>query len=347
MSTPTNTEVGLRSSSPVLRIQASKGWVSLRIAELWAYRELLYFLAWRDVKVRYKQTLLGALWAILQPLLTMMIFTLVFSRIAKIPSDGIPYPLFAFSGLVPWTFFAAGLNQSSNSLVTSSNLIKKVYFPRLAIPLATVLSDAVDLILGFSVLVLLMAYYRVAPTYNIVWLPFFVLLAFATSLGVGLWLSAMNVKYRDVRYVVPFLVQFWLFATPIAYGAEESLSHYFTPHIGVSADVDVMKSSRDWFDAYGFRGGPTARFSKIGRLQPFARGLFGYGRYKATYTGPGPSHPYIGGFSFLAGGGSDVRLTGPFAARIAADYERYPSAPTSPTQLLRLSVGLVWRLTAY
>lgn len=191
--------------------------MSLNLRSLWEYRELLYFLTWRDIKVRYKQTALGAAWAILQPTATMLIFSLFFGRLVKVPSDGVPYPLFAFAALVPWTFFANGLNQSSNSLIASANLLKKVYFPRLAIPVATVLAGVVDFILAFVVLLLLMAYYRVVPTINIVWTPLLLMLAFVTSLGVGLWMSALNVKYRDVRYVVPFLLQIWFFSTPVAY----------------------------------------------------------------------------------------------------------------------------------
>ena len=201
----------------ILNIEPSNSWVSLRLGDLWQYRELLYFLIWRDIKVRYKQTAFGAAWAIMQPVFTMLIFSLFFGRLAKMPSDGIPYPLFTFAALVPWTFFANGLNQSSNSLVASANLLKKVYFPRLVIPLATVLAGVVDFILAFVVLLLLMAFYRTTPTIHIIWIPLFLLLALITSLGVGLWLSALNVKYRDVRYVVPFIVQIWMFSTPIVY----------------------------------------------------------------------------------------------------------------------------------
>ena len=206
-----------RSNPQIVFIKPSKGWVSLNLRSLWEYRELLYFLTWRDIKVRYKQTALGAAWAILQPTATMLIFSLFFGRLVKVPSDGVPYPLFAFTALVPWTFFANGLNQSSNSLIASANLLKKVYFPRLAIPVATVLAGVVDFILAFAVLLLLMAYYRVSPTINIIWTPLLLVLAFVTSLGVGLWMSALNVKYRDVRYVVPFLLQIWFFSTPVAY----------------------------------------------------------------------------------------------------------------------------------
>ncbi len=200
-----------------LRIEPDCGRTSLRLRELWEYRELLYFLTWRDIKVRYKQTALGATWAILQPLLAMVVFSLFFGRLAKVPSDGIPYSMFAYAGLVPWMFFANGLTQSSNSLVASSNLITKVYFPRLAIPIATVLAGVVDLFLSGIVLAAMMLLHSTPVTAKIFFLPLFVLLALAASLGVGLWLSALNVRYRDIRYVVPFLTQFWLFATPIAY----------------------------------------------------------------------------------------------------------------------------------
>ena len=202
---------------PRLRIAPSRGWVSLKLRELWEYRELLYFLVWRDIKVRYKQTALGASWAIIQPFMTMVVFSLFFGHLARMPSDGLPYPIFTFAALVPWAFFANGLNQSSNSLVGSSNLITKVYFPRLIVPLASVFSGIVDFLIAFGVLLGMMLYYGLVPTLNILWLPLYVLLALVTSLGVGLWLSALNVEYRDVRYIIPFITQFWLFATPIAY----------------------------------------------------------------------------------------------------------------------------------
>lgn len=207
------------SPIPVVRIAPSKGWVSLRLEDVWEYRELLYFLVWRDVKVRYKQTLLGGAWAVLQPLLTMAVFSLFFGRLAKLPSDNIPYPIFAYSALVPWTFFQNGLSNASNSLVGSANLIKKVYFPRLAIPVASVLAGLVDFAFAFAILVIMMLFYGVVPTAQVLWLPALLLLAVTTALGVGLWLSAMNVQFRDVRYVVPFLVQIWMFATPIAYSS--------------------------------------------------------------------------------------------------------------------------------
>jgi len=202
---------------PVLVIEPTRGWVGLKLRELWEYRELVYFLIWRDVKVRYKQTVLGAMWAIIQPLFSMLVFTVVFGKLAKMPSDGIPYPLFSYAALLPWNYFAQGLSSSSDSLVGSANLIRKVYFPRLAIPVAAVCGGVVDFLIAFGVLLLMMAYFGVAPTANVVWLPFYLLLALVTALGVGLWLSALNVQYRDVKYTVPFLVQFWMYATPIVY----------------------------------------------------------------------------------------------------------------------------------
>ncbi|MDA8087988.1 MAG: ABC transporter permease [Nitrospiraceae bacterium] len=205
------------TGSRIIRIEPSKGRVSLKLGELWEYRDLLYFLTWRDLKVRYKQTLLGVLWAIIQPFFTMVVFSLFFGKLAKMPSDGIPYPIFTFTALVPWTLFTNGLSQASNSLVGSANLITKVYFPRLAIPVASVLVGTVDFVLAFAILLCMMLYYGFIPTVNIVWLPLFLLFVLTTSLGMALWLSVLNVRFRDIKYTIPFLTQFWLFATPIAY----------------------------------------------------------------------------------------------------------------------------------
>jgi lipopolysaccharide transport system permease protein len=202
---------------PRTRREASKGWSWPKFRELWEYRELLFFLVWRDIKVRYKQTILGALWAIIQPFFTMVVFSLFFGRLAKVPSDGLPYPLFSYAALVPWTFFATALTQASNSLVLSAHMVKKIYFPRLTLPVATVFAGVVDFCLAFIVLLGMMFYYGLMPTVNVLWLPLFLLLALVTSLGVSLWLSAMNVQFRDVHYTIPFLTQAWLFLTPIAY----------------------------------------------------------------------------------------------------------------------------------
>jgi lipopolysaccharide transport system permease protein len=208
-------------SAPALVIEPRSGLARLQLGELWEYRELLYFLVWRDIKVRYKQTVLGVAWAILQPLATAAVFTIFFGRIARIPSDGIPYPLFAYSGLLVWTFFAQGVSGSSISLVGSANLITKVYFPRLVVPISAVLAGIVDLVIAFPLLIVMMALYRISPGPTALLLPLIVLLAFVASLGVGLWLSAICVEYRDVRHVVPFLVQLWLFVTPVIYPASK------------------------------------------------------------------------------------------------------------------------------
>lgn len=212
------TAPGDRSAAPaVTLIRRSPGLALPDLRELWAYRELLYFLVWRDVKVRYKQTALGASWAIIQPFATMVVFSLFFGRLAGVPSDGLPYPVFAYAALVPWTFFANGVTLSTQSLVGSQNLIRKVYFPRLAIPIAAVLSGLVDFVLAFGILLLMLLYFGIVPGPQALLLVPLLLLATITSLGVGFWLSALNVKYRDIGYITPFLVQFWLFATPIAY----------------------------------------------------------------------------------------------------------------------------------
>jgi lipopolysaccharide transport system permease protein len=198
-------------------IRPSRGWSPLDLKELWRYRELVYFLTWRDVKVRYKQTALGAAWAVIQPVFTMVVFSLFFGRLAGVPSDGLPYPIFSFAALVPWTFFSNGVTQSANSMVSNQNLVRRVYFPRLAIPLATILAGLVDFAIAFVVLIGMMVYYGTPLTAQVVWILPLLLLALVTALGVGLWLSALNVQYRDVRYVTPFLTQAWLFITPIAY----------------------------------------------------------------------------------------------------------------------------------
>jgi lipopolysaccharide transport system permease protein len=206
-------------SPPLTVIQPSRGLVSLRLKDLWEYRELLYFMIWRDIKVRYKQTALGAAWAVLQPLLTMVVFTIFFGKLAKVPSDGIPYPIFSFCALLPWQLFARSLTESSNSLVANQRLITKIYFPRLVIPLAAVLAGLIDFAITFLVLVGMIFYYGIFPGLALLALPLFLLLAIVTSLAASLWLSALNVQYRDIKYTLPFLVQFWLFASPIAYSS--------------------------------------------------------------------------------------------------------------------------------
>jgi len=204
-------------SNPYILIEAESSRVRFDLRQLWVYRELLYFLIWRDIKIRYKQTLLGAGWAIIQPLFAMLLFTLFFGRLARIPSDGVPYPLFAYAGLLPWTFFANALTNSGNSLVGSSSLITKVYFPRVIIPGAAVFAGLLDFGIAFLLLIPMLIYYRIAVTWNLLLLPVFICLVTLLALGVGMWLSALNVKYRDIRYALPFLIQLWLFASPVIY----------------------------------------------------------------------------------------------------------------------------------
>jgi len=203
---------------PVTILRPPVGWSALNLRDLWNYRELIYFLTWRDLKVRYKQTLLGASWAILKPFMTMVVFSIFFGRLAEVPSDGVPYPVFAFVALLPWEMFSNALAVASRSLVGNSHMITKVYFPRIILPLSSTLSGIVDFLIAFVILVGMMVYYGVSPTPAIWTLPLFLLLAFLTALGVGLWLSALNVLYRDIGYITPFLVQFWLFISPVAYG---------------------------------------------------------------------------------------------------------------------------------
>jgi lipopolysaccharide transport system permease protein len=201
-------------------IKPSKGLAALNLRDLWVYRELVFFMVWRDVKVRYKQTLLGMSWAIIQPIMTMLVFTFLFGQVAKLPTDGIPYPVFSFTALLPWGLFTTALNSGSRSLVTHNNMVTKIYFPRLILPMSSVFAGLVDFAIAFVILVVLMFYYKVTPAWNIFWtLPFFLLLAIITALGVALWLSAINVKYRDVNQALPFLTQFWLFITPVAYSS--------------------------------------------------------------------------------------------------------------------------------
>jgi lipopolysaccharide transport system permease protein len=202
---------------PLTVIEPKKGWVPLDLKEIWDYREILYFLTKRDIKVRYKQTVLGGLWAIIQPFFTMIVFTLLFGRLAKIPSDGIPYPIFVYAGLLPWTYFANALSGSGNSLVETAHLITKVYFPRLIVPASASLAGLLDFLIAMLVLAAMMIYYQLVPNVGIVLFPFLVGLTFLCAVGVGLWLSALNVQYRDIRYVIPFLIQLWMFLSPVIY----------------------------------------------------------------------------------------------------------------------------------
>jgi lipopolysaccharide transport system permease protein len=235
---------------------------------------------WRDIKVRYKQTAFGAAWAIIQPVFTMIVFSLFFGRLARMPSDGIPYPIFSYTALLPWQYFAFGLTQSANSLVGSANLITKVYFPRLIIPVATVLAGLLDFAIAFLVLIGMMVYYHVHPSWAIVLLPAFLLLAVTTALGVGLWLSALNVKYRDVRYVVPFINQFWLFATPVAYPSSLLHEPWHTLY-GLNPMVGVVEGFR-WALIGAPPPGPLVGVSALISLLLLLSGLLYFRRMEET-----------------------------------------------------------------
>ncbi len=281
----------LRLELPVKIIRPSRGWRSLDLRELWLYRELLYFLVWRDVKVRYKQTALGASWAIIQPFFAMVVFSIFFGRLAGVPSDGLPYPIFSFAALVPWTFFANGLTHSANSLVASQNLIKKVYFPRIAIPVATVLAGTVDFLIAFVVLLGMMMFYGILPTTNVLWLPLLLILALVTSLGVGLWFAALNVQYRDVQYVVPFLVQIWLFLTPIVYPSSMLAEPWRTlyalnPMAGVVEGFRwaLLGGATAQGEAAAAAPGPMIAVSAIAALAILIGGAFYFRRMERTFA---------------------------------------------------------------
>ncbi len=264
-------------------IQPSRGWVRFDLRELWHYRDLLYFLTWREISVRYKQTVLGFAWAVLQPLLTMLVFTVFLGRLAKVPSDGIPYPVFSYLGLLPWMYFANALTRSSMSLVANQNLVSKVYFPRILIPLSGTLSALVDFLIAFGILGVLMAWYRIAPAPEALLLvPLSVLTALAAT-GVGMWLAALNVAYRDVRYVVPFLTQFWMFATPIAYPSSLLHEPWRTVY-GLNPMVGVVEGFR-----WALLGAHTAPgriliVSSAAALTMFLGGLIYFRRLERTFA---------------------------------------------------------------
>jgi len=264
-------------------IEPSKGWAPLNFKDLWEYRELLYFLIWRDIKVRYKQTLLGIVWAVLQPFLTMVVFSIFFGRLANVPSDNLPYPIFAYAGLLPWQLFAFALTESGNSLVSNQRLITKIYFPRLVIPVAAVLSGLVDFAISFLILLGMMAYYHIALTPAALTLPLFLLLAIATALAVGLWLSALNVEYRDVRYVIPFLTQFWLFMTPIAYPSS-LVPLWLRPFYALNPMVGVVEGFR-WalLGTQGFVGLMVLVSAMVVTFLLFG-GLFYFRRMEKTFA---------------------------------------------------------------
>lgn len=242
-STTVSPEPSHYDSERVTVIRAKRGWTSLDLRELWDYRELLYYLVWRDVKIRYKQTAIGVVWALLQPFLTMVIFTVIFGHFAKLPTNGVPYPILTYSALLPWMLFTSALGNATTSIVSNQGLVTKVYFPRLLIPFAPVVGSVVDFALAFLILIGLMVWYGFAPTVWVVLLPAFIVLALLTALAVGLWLSALNVRYRDVQYAIPFLIQIWFFATPIAYSALVFPAN-IRPFLGLNPLAGVVQGFR-------------------------------------------------------------------------------------------------------
>lgn len=270
-------------ASPSIIIRPSQGWVPLNLAGLWEFRELLYFLVWRDIKVRYKQTALGVAWAIIQPFFIMVVFSIFFGRLAKVPSDGIPYPIFAYCALLPWQLFAHALTESSNSLVANERLISKVYFPRLVVPIAPVLAGLVDFVIAFVILIGMMIYYRVTPTLAVWTVPLFLVLAVGAALGVGLWLAALNVQYRDVRYTVPFLTQFWLFATPVAYPSS-LVPEPWRALYGLNPMAGVVEGFRWALLGRGEIPGPLLAVSAAVVLMLFVGGLYYFRRMEKIFA---------------------------------------------------------------
>jgi homopolymeric O-antigen transport system permease protein len=268
---------------PVIRVEARGRWTPLRLREIWASRELLYFLIWRDVNVRYKQTVFGAAWAIIQPFSAMVVFSLFFGRLAKMPSEGVPYPVFSYAALVPWTFFANGLTHVSNSLVRDTNLVTKVYLPRLVLPFSAALGGLIDFGVALIVLFGMMVAYRIPITVNVVFLPFLVLLALATSIGVGLWLSALNVQYRDVRYVVPFLTQAWLFATPVVYPSSLLPARWHVLY-GLNPMAGVVEGFRWALLGTHTHPGPMILVSVVTVLAVLVSGAFYFRRVESRFA---------------------------------------------------------------
>jgi lipopolysaccharide transport system permease protein len=272
-----------KEATPVIYLKPSKGWLSIDFNELWRYRELIYFLTWRDIKVRYKQAVLGIAWALLQPVLTVLIFTVVFGVLLQTPSQGLPYPLFAISALLPWQLFANALQRSSISLVGNANLITKIYFPRLAIPLSSVMAALVDFGVSFIVLIGMMVYYRYLPGWNLLWLPVIILFALLTALAVGLWLSAINVQYRDVQHMVPFIVQVWMYASPIVYPIEIIPAGIWRTLYGLNPMVGVIQSYR-WALLGGDQPDATMLISIVVVIVLLVSGVYYFRRMEKTFA---------------------------------------------------------------
>ena len=232
------------AAPPIIRVQPTRGWVPLHLRDIWHYRTLLYYLAWRDIKVRYKQTTLGVTWAFLQPLLQTLIATLVFGRFMNVETFGVPYPVLSLAGILPWVFFSQALMAASTSVVGNSNLISKVYFPRLVAPISGVIGAIPDFLISFGLLSILMIYYQVLPGGAIILLPFFILLAMVTALGVGVWFAALNAQFRDFRYILPFFMQFWLLASPVYYSSKSVQSEWFHAIYGLNPMAGVIEGFR-------------------------------------------------------------------------------------------------------
>jgi lipopolysaccharide transport system permease protein len=272
-----------RPPSSIVIVERSRGMVSLRLKELWRYRELVYFMVWRDTRVRYAQAVIGVGWALLVPLFQMVVFSVFFGRVAKVPSDGLPYPIFAYTALVPWSFFANGLAQSSNSIVGSAHLITKVYFPRLSIPIAAVLSGVLDFALAFVLVIAIMVYYGTTPTAHVVWLPLFWLLALVTSLGAGLWLAALNVEYRDVRHMLPFITQLWFCATPVTYPSS-LLPPTWRALYALNPMVGVVEGFRWALLGTNTTPGTTLIVSSVAALAMLVTGAYQFRRMERTFA---------------------------------------------------------------
>lgn len=273
------------ASVPVLRIEPSRGWVPLNLRELWDYRELLYFLTWRDIKVRYKQSVLGIAWAVIQPFVAMVVFTIFFGKLANLGPEGIPYPIWNYAAMVVWAYFAFALTQSSNSLVGNSALLKKIYFPRLVVPIAATLSGLVDFAIAMSVLIPMMLVYGYVPTLNTLWLVPLVFLAFLTAFGIGLWFSALNVQFRDVKHAVPFLVQIWFFCTPIVYSAADKITDPMWMTIySLNPMVGVVEGFRWALLGLDTKPGPMILVSAVVSTTIFVGGLFYFRRMEKTFA---------------------------------------------------------------
>ena len=273
------------SVETMIRIEPTRGWNTLKLGDIWRYRELVFFLTWRDIKVRYKQTLLGVAWAVLQPLITMVIFSLIFGRIAKLDSEGVPYPIFSFTALLPWQLFSKAITDTGQSMIKNRSMITKIYFPRLVIPLSSVLSGMIDFFVAFVILLGMMVYYQIKPTSDIWTLPLFLLLAMVTALGVGLWFSALNVKYRDIRYILPFLTRVWLYVTPVAYSSQY-ISENWQILYALNPMAGVVQGFR--WAILGTEMGPnsviTLSTSSVIALFLLISGLFYFRRMERTFA---------------------------------------------------------------